>query len=544
MTTIRLPGPFHLAGTVNIGSILLAAILLSVPPPARAATWQYCVLLEPSGGPAKGGGDEASQSAPKNGAPEKPAEEQPSPENTALKPRAPEAASPAEPGQKARQRASSEPRRAYLWLPPASKGIRGALVGGKLGIELELALDPAVRNACAECDLAIVYFAPHIDATFHYWEEGSTASLRWLEAMTALARASGHAELAQVPWITMGHSTAGIFCRNVAYRWPERVAGVIHIKSGNIHQAQHLPPEGSLAGVPLLAMNGQFETFGPEGGLRPELGRETQWVLVLDDLQRLRRKDPRHLASLWIDLGADHFHGSPALAEYAALFIRKTARYRIPAAPPAPGSGEPVSCLPVALEDGWLADGNLREPAAEPAPYAAFKGDQSAALWHYDEEIARAAARHHAKLEAHQCLSTPSLTWAGEDGWTLRAAAAFLDALPPEYGGSAGGKPCGRAAGPIVYHGKPGEPVEQTGPDTFRVLRPARDIHIAAASPGDERVRPTIRWGTIKIPPTEPQAGQVVLSQMIEFPSPPDLPAAGGSAALAARASSGLPVAY
>ena len=70
----------------------------------------------------------------------------------------------------------------------------------------------------------------------------------------------------------MGHSTAGIFCRNVAYWKPARVAGVLHIKSGNFQQQEHLPPTGSLAGIPLLAFNGQFETFGPEGGLRAEYG--------------------------------------------------------------------------------------------------------------------------------------------------------------------------------------------------------------------------------------------------------------------------------
>lgn len=448
----------------------------------------------------------------------------------------------------------AEPLRAFLWLPPASRTIRGALVGGKLGIELELALDPGVRQACAESDLAIVYFAPHISAVFPYWAEGSADAERWLGAFDALARRSGHPELARVPWITMGHSTAGIFCRNVAYRWPERVAGVLHIKSGNIHQQEHLPPEGSLAGVPFLALNGQFESYGPEGGIRPEHGRETQWVFVRKDLERLRRRDPRHLASLWIDPGADHFHGSPALAAWAALFIRKTASRRIPAAPPAPDAMEPVRCLPIAPEDGWLTDEGFDAPAVErtagpavgpavgpaagPAPYDRFEGDRATASWHYDEEMARASALHHAGLGAHQCISVPALEWDEGAEWTLRAAARFLDALPVEYGGRVGGKPCGRAAGPITFHGKPGEPLLKTGPDTFRLLRPAPAVHVAAASPGRDGHRPTIRWGTVKIPAIRGRA------QSIEFPRPPDLPAAGGSAPLAARASSGLPVSY
>lgn len=444
---------------------------------------------------------------------------------------------------RARAGGASAPGKAFLWLPPASETLRGALVGGRLGIELELALDPEVRKACAECDLAIVYFDPHISAVFHWWEEGSRDAERWLGAFAALAERSGHPEVARVPWIVMGHSTAGIFARNVAYRWPERVAAVLHIMSGNIHQEEHLPPGASLAGVPFFALNGQFETYGPEGGLRPELGRETQWVFVRKDLERLRRKDPRHLASLWVDPGNDHFHGSPALAFHAALLIRKTAEHRIPAAPAAPGSaeggsGEPVACLPIAPEAGWLTDEDLYEPAAEPAPYAEYRGDRFQASWHYDEELARASARHHAKLGAHQCLSVPEASWVEGEDWTLRVSARSLDALPAEYGGSAGGKPCGRAAGPIAYLAKRGEPVERIGPDTFRVLRAAAEIHIAAAIAGDDRLRPTIRWGTLKIPAARGRP------QGIEFPPPPDLLAAGGSAALLAKATSGLPVSY
>ena len=243
-----------------------------------------------------------------------------------------------------------QPGKVFLWLPPETKTVRGLLVGGQLGIELEIALDAEVRQACAENDLGVVYFAPHLSGVFHYWQDGNTDAKRWLQAFDDLARRSGHPEISQIPWITMGHSTAGIFCRNVAYRWPQRVAGILHIKSGNFHQAEHLPSSGSLAGIPLVAMNGQFETYGPEGGLRPEYGRETQWVFVEKDLERFRERDANHLMSLWLDLGGDHFHGSPELSQYAALFIRKTAQYRLQA-PPMPRGKDPVPCLPVKLED-------------------------------------------------------------------------------------------------------------------------------------------------------------------------------------------------
>ncbi len=424
----------------------------------------------------------------------------------------------------------------FLWLPPEAKAIRGLLVGGQLGIELEIALDPEVRRACAENALGIVYFSPHISGVFHYWQEGNADEKRWLKAFDDLARRSGHPELRRVPWITMGHSTAGIFCRNVAYRWPRRVAGVLHIKSGNFHQKVHLPPSGSLAGVPLVAINGQFETYGPEGGIRPEFGRETQWVFVLRDIERFKEKDPNHLMSVWLDLGGDHFHGSPELSAYAALFIRKAAKYRIPARLPT-GDGE-VACLPLKLEDGWLTDPNLYDPKHPAAAFNDYAGDKAKALWHFDEEIARANARHHANLGKHQCLSNPTCSWLDEgDGWTFRAKAEFLDAMPDKYGGKVAGTKIGHSSKPIIYRCKISEPVEPLGPDTFRLLRPVKTANIAAVHLGDEHYRATNRWGSIGFPQVKGAA------QAIEFPPIPDL-SAGASHALAAKASSGLPIHY
>jgi len=268
----------------------------------------------------------------------------------------------------------AQPGRVFLWLPPDAKTIRGVLAGGQLGIELEIALDAEVRKTCAENGLAIVYFVPHISGVFHYWADGNTDAKRRLKAFADLAQRSGHPELARVPWITMGHSTAGIFCRNVAYAWPERVAGILHLKSGNFHQKDHLPPTGSLAGVPLVAINGQFESFGPEGGIRPELGRETQWVFVRRDIERFKEKDPNHLMSIWLDLGGDHFHGSAELSQCAAMFIHKTAKYLAAnrwgslSAPAVKGEAQSIEFPPVAELKAGGAGCELKARASSGLP--------------------------------------------------------------------------------------------------------------------------------------------------------------------------------
>jgi hypothetical protein len=472
-----------LALAAGAASLLVA---LAVPRPCHAATWQYYVPFE-TGRADKGG-------RPQEG-------------------------------------------KAMLWLPPQSKTIRGLLVGGQLGIELEMFLDPQVRKACSESDLAIVYFVPHLSGVFHYWEPGNRDTQRWLKAFDDLARRSRHPELRRVPWITIGHSTAGIFCRNVAYWKPRCVAGILHVKSGNFFQKDHLPPEGSLSGVPLVAINGQFETFGPEGGIRPEFGRETQWVFVRRNLQAFREKDPNHLMSLVLDLGGDHFHGSPELAHYAALFIRKTAKYRIPERLP-PGSGE-VECLPLRAEDGWLTDPDLYHPSHAPAAYGEYTGEKSKALWHYDEEMARANTLHHRNLGNHQVLGNPSCAWLDDgDGWTFRAQAAFLDAMPNQYGGALAGKQVGHAAGPLLMRAKFTEPVEQIGPDRFRLLRPIKTANIAAVHPGDDKQRATNRWGSLSMP------GVKGPPQHIDFPPIADFKPDAGPCTIEAKASSGLNVYY
>ena len=432
-----------------------------------------------------------------------------------------------------------------LWIPPEAGEIRGLLVGGKLKIEGEIVLSPEVRRVCAEQSLGIVYFDPHINGLFDFWKEGNTDRERWLQAFADLAKRSGRPEIARVPWITMGHSTAGIFCRNVAYAFPGRVAGIIHIKSGNFHEKQHLPPEGSLVGVPMLIINGQFETFGPSTGIRPELGRETQWQAVREDIVQFRTSDPDYLMSTWLDLGGDHFYGSRALDKIAALFLAKTGKYRIPANLP-PGGG-PVMALPLKASDGWLSDIEIYSPKFAPAAWADYQGDKAKAYWHYDEEMAKALVEHHRGGDRHQALANPTLTWIEEgDGWSFRASSAFLDTMPEAFGGAVGNTKVGHASTPITYHARPGEPVEQTGPDTFRVLYLARDVKeiaIAAVNVGDDNFRPTNRWEKLAMPVGKNDKSQGA-PQTITFPAIPNLPSNAAPLELQAKASSGLPMHY
>jgi hypothetical protein len=435
---------------------------------------------------------------------------------------------------------SGTPRRNYVsvWIPPECNTLRGLYISQTLGIEGELQVDPEVRRACAEAGIAILRCEGL--GTFNYWTD-SGAGPRLLAALDAVSKAAGHPEIRRVPWITAGHSTNGIFCRNVAYWKPERVAAVVHIKSGNFHQKDCMPPDATLAGVPLVAINGQLETYGPSTGIDPEWGRETQWIYVRKDLLKFREKDPNQLMSMAVHPGDDHFHGAPELGRYVAMFLRKTAQYRLPAELP-PGNG-PVSALPLKAESGWLSDSDLCNPKHPAAPYADYAGDKAKAFWHYDKETADATAAFHKNLGKHQAIDMPKGEWLDEgDGWTFRVKSEWLAVGPEKFGGKIAGQPLGHSPQPFVYRTKPSEPVVRIGPDTFRLLRQpvgkGAGTSICAFHPGDDTYRATSRWGGIAFPRVKGT------KQTIDLPAVPDLKADAEGCTLAGKASSGLPVYY
>jgi len=310
------------------------------------------------------------------------------------------------------------PSVAHLWLPKGEGPVRGLILAGKIRLEITICTDPAIRKAAAEKRLGIVYFEPHFDAVFGYAKTNSEENL--LGVLAELVTKTGRPELATIPWLTMGHSTGGIFCRNVAYWKPERVIGIVHIKSGNFQD--HIPDASrTLAGVPLLAINGEFEEYGPAGG---DLGRglrsqfslhpddrkkrnQSQWVLIRAQMITRRRKNADNLMSLVVHRDSRHTNWDADMTALTARFIRSAADARIPAA--RSDGKTPVRCLPLTAKDGWLTDADIKAPKAKPAPYAQYTGDRTLAFWHVDRAMARAVAAYHGRgwTDADPTAGTP-----------------------------------------------------------------------------------------------------------------------------------------
>ena len=344
--------------------------------------------------------------------------------------------------------------KAYVWIPDGVKVVRGAFLTQACMFEAKLVRNAEVRKACAEKQLAVVYAECGIGLKF--FSENGAANLE--EILRDLGKASNHPELEFAPVITAGHSTAGIFCRNVAYWKPERVAGVVHIMSGNL-QGHIEDASRSLAGVPFLFINGEWEQFGPDGGdikmgLRSNMGLRTrkatqgdqqqsqaQWICVRQQILGRRAKNPDNVMGLVVSRDHTHTRWEEAMNGMVAQFIRSVADLRIPKADP--DGKTVVKCLQVKAENGWLLDADIKAPKFEPAPFAEYKGEKRYALWYPDKDMAMKVWEYNKKgwpdpdptadwpvekrysPEASlddlvDCPPAPKLAWAGGDGvWNV-----------------------------------------------------------------------------------------------------------------------------
>jgi hypothetical protein len=446
--------------------------------------------------------------------------------------------------------ARGEEIRAFLWVPPEADRLRGALVGGLTLMEPEFARDPLIRAACAGEKLAIVYFSPALDAEFDDVGKGSGRLLQ--KALDDLGEVSGYRELSAAPLFPFGHSVGSIFAARVVAWRPERCFGALAFKGG-------LPvAEGSsIAGVPILVVKGQFEEFGPgpSGVLREFEDRETSWKGMREILEGLRKKDPRHLIAYLVEPGATHFAWSERLAPYAAGFIRRAARARIPDWPI--DAREPVRCRDIDPSSGALTSVEVGKEAAA-APWNGYAGDRTRTFWHFDAELAKLADALHADLLgrkpqfvtfADPVSRQPIFTghdlrlrlrphWVGPD--TFRVAGTFLDRAPDKYPKLEG--PAGHGEGPIRFRAFAGA-VEQTAPDTFRMGDDGRGrirADILAYALDDGTFRYAEQQGRVNLP-EKLTAGR---AQAIAFPPAGPLVIGGSPVRLGASSDAGLPVRY
>jgi hypothetical protein len=117
-------------------------------------------------------------------------------------------------------------RRAYLWIPPACRYVKGVIISFSNLTERCWLEDPLIRKAAAEEGLGIIWVGGESKAL----PKGNAALTADLGAggvealqrmMKDLALESGYPEVEWAPFIAMGHSANG----QLAWRIPARMAG-------------------------------------------------------------------------------------------------------------------------------------------------------------------------------------------------------------------------------------------------------------------------------------------------------------------------------
>lgn len=271
------------------------------------------------------------------------------------------------------------------WIPADTKTLRGVIVhqhgcgegsckSGQTG-----AFDLHWQALAKKHDCALLspaYEQPE-GADCQMWcdpRNGSGAAFQ--KALTDLGKASGHPELATVPWALWGHSGGGHWSGGMTLLHPERVAAVwlrsgVPLLESNPDRATiktHVISEGSL-GVPIMCNPGTKEGVtvkdGRFAGVWPSneaffTAMRAKGALIgvaVDPLTAHECGNQRYLAIPWLD---------------ACLSARLPEK-----------AGDPLKPMPVG--EAWLA--TLLSTEAKAA--ANFGGDAAKAVWLPNEAIAK-----------------------------------------------------------------------------------------------------------------------------------------------------------
>ena len=443
--------------------------------------------------------------------------------------------------------------RTFLWIPPACRQVHGLILAQQVILEKLALEDPAIRQAAADENLAVALVVP---ACIGDYDEKGQGAETLKKILDGLADVSGYAEIAQAPLLTLGHSGGAGFAWNTAYWNPERCFGVVGLKSAPIHPPVYAP-KSNVDGVPILAVTGQYESWGVK-----DHPADWHWRWVRGTLLEFRAVGVESLMSELVEPGVTHFGWDGDLARYVAMFIRKAAHECIPAE--LPPEGQTVKLNHLTLASGWLTDPTfLTAPRYPAAPYAQYTGDPSLAFWHLDEEMARANEAYGAKRKGKELQEITFVqdqkpvptSWLEElrfepesDGMTVKVAAEFLKTTPAEMSYPEP-RELGHSDGPILFrliggwHGSG----EQTGPDTFRIKldrfffsRPWGSLMVMAYQPGDEHYAYAEQAAAFKFPPRNKDG----VAQKIAFAPIADRVAGAGAIPLQATSDSGLPVEF
>jgi hypothetical protein len=452
---------------------------------------------------------------------------------------------------------TNETPRAFLWIPPDCRQVRGVVFGHHNMEEEGILEHPIFRKALSELGFAEVWVAPTFDAYFRF---DLGAGEKFDAMLAALAEQSGYSELTNAPLIPVGHSAAASMPWYIAAWKPERVIAGISF-SGQwpyVPDTNNAPQvaDRSIDSVPGIVTQGEYEWADETipRGLKIKAAHPTMPLSA-------------------VGCPADgHFEATDEKVELLALYVKKAVQYRLPEKPSVDGK---VVLNPIDVtKTGWLAEryATDKDPSAPAAPVGQFKGDPAQAFWYFDGELARAVEKfqHQHRGQAallgyvqdglvvtqrngtHQQVTLKFLPQ--DDGVTFKLTGTFLDTVPDGRPTRWAHKPAGAAIDrpqttvPVEISRITG-PVQKISADTWRVAfnrasflgdRRGNEAWLVATWPGDATFKRAVQQSMLPIPRRNSEG----TTQTVDFPPIADVQRGVKSFKLSATSSSGLPVGF
>jgi hypothetical protein len=440
--------------------------------------------------------------------------------------------------------------RAFLWIPPGCKRLRGVVVG-QHNMEEEMIFEhPTFRETLTDLDFAVIWITPAIDLFFRF-DKGAGEDFNRMFA--ALAERSGYQELTRVPVVPLGHSAAASYPWNFGAWAPERTLAAISV-SGQwpYYKDQNTPDWGNrnVDGVPGLVTMGEYEAAYDRAGTG----------------LRDRAAHPMTPLSMLAEPAGEHFAATDAKISFISLYLRTAAKHRLPEDWPVTESPKLKPIDPT--RTGWLVDRGRTDgkPTAPAAPVGGYTGDPKEAFWVFDEAFAKATESFGAMYagkkpqllgyvqkdgivpQVKQHVRVKLKFEPEGDGLTFKLKGTFLDTVPEDWRGLKTGDPIGHAkdASQITIQRICG-PVEATGPDTYAIRfyrmgmtnqKRSNSICFIARHPGDDEYRPMMLESEMKFPLENKQGAD----QEITFQAPETLKYGTKTLPLAATSSAGRKV--
>jgi hypothetical protein len=402
-------------------------------------------------------------------------------------------------------------RRAYLWIPPTCRHVRGVILGMQNMLERPFMLDSTIRRTCSREHLAEIWIAPGEStagrqAPDMLFKRPKKDFVAIEKIFSRLARTSGYGEIRFAPILVVGHSAAAPFVWGMASKFPQRVFAAIMYKGYYLDRPEN---------VPFLDVTAEWSEWGRHwGGNTLAFGRRS--------IIAMRLGHPDSLVGEFNDVGTGHFDFDHASTPILAMFIRQAVAARLPAHAPKDAL---VRLKTVNPDSGWLVKPRtLGKANFTVGPAAGWKGNPTKDYWYLTRKLAYAINQYMAsgyakKPQAIDFTSNGkpcSLKANGfavlhphflPDGATFKVHAMWLSRSPSRYLFH-DARHLGHAPGPILFRTIPSGCLQQTGPAEFRValhaggfrrLGPPWEPWILAYNRGNEAYRGTDRPARVMI---------------------------------------------